>query len=76
MSTIAQEQPAGDVFAELRPPLSEQDAILEADRCLECGGPYAPAPCQVACPADVDVPGFIAAIAESDPATAASIIFA
>ena len=40
--------------------------MLEADRCLECGGPYAEAPCVVACPAGVDVPAFIAAIARGD----------
>jgi dihydropyrimidine dehydrogenase (NAD+) subunit PreT len=64
------------VFEELRPPLSREDALLEADRCLECGGPYAPAPCLVACPAGVDVPAFIAALAEDDTATAARTIFA
>ena len=36
--------PALDPFAELRPPLSAGEAVVEADRCLECGGPYAPAP--------------------------------
>jgi dihydropyrimidine dehydrogenase (NAD+) subunit PreT len=75
MSTIAQKPPLEEVFSELRPPLDEQEALLEADRCLSCGGPYEPAPCQVACPAEVDVPGFIAAIADGDPARAASIIF-
>jgi dihydropyrimidine dehydrogenase (NAD+) subunit PreT len=64
------------VFEELRPPLSRDAALLEADRCLECGGPYAPAPCMVACPAGVDVAGFIGAIAADDPATAAETIFA
>ena len=54
------------VFDELRPPLADGEAVVEADRCLECGG-RAPAPCVVACPADVDVPAFVAAIAEGDP---------
>lgn len=61
---------------ELRPPLDREAALLEADRCLECGGPYAAAPCTVACPADVDVAGFVAAIADDDPAAAAETIFA
>ena len=65
-----------DLFRELRPPLSADAAAVEADRCLECGGPYAPAPCMVACPADVDVPRFVAAVAAGDPATAARTIFA
>jgi glutamate synthase (NADPH/NADH) small chain len=63
-------------FEELRPPLSADDALLEADRCLECGGPHAPAPCAAACPADVDVPRFVAQIADGDPASAARTIFA
>ena len=49
-------------FAELRPPLGEAEALRESDRCLECGGPHAPAPCAVACPAGIDVPRFVAQI--------------
>jgi glutamate synthase (NADPH/NADH) small chain len=63
-------------FEELRPPLTADVALLEADRCLECGGPHAPAPCAVACPADVDVPRFVAQIADGDPEAAARTIFA
>ncbi|NIY10342.1 MAG: hypothetical protein GWN02_19590 [Gemmatimonadetes bacterium] len=37
----------------------------ETERCLECGGPHAAA-CVVSCPAEIDVPGFIAAIARDD----------
>ena len=51
MSTLA------EAFPELRPPVTRAEAVLEADRCLECGGPYAEAPCTTACPADVDVSG-------------------
>jgi glutamate synthase (NADPH/NADH) small chain len=65
-----------ELSRELRPPLTGDAAIAEADRCLECGGPHAPAPCVVDCPANVDVPGFVAAIAGGDPATAARTIFA
>ncbi len=65
-----------DVYAELLPPLTEAEAVLEADACLECGGPYAPAPCAEACPAGVDVPGFVGAIARGDPEGAAELIFA
>ena len=61
---------------ELRPPLEREAALLEADRCLECGGPYATAPCTVACPAGVDVAGFVGAIAEDDVPAAADTIFA
>ena len=61
---------------ELRPPISRSDAVIEADRCLGCGGPYALAPCTEACPADVDVQAFVSAIAEDDPSRAAATIFA
>lgn len=64
-------------FSELRPPYHDLGAAAaEAERCLDCGGVYAPAPCVVACPASVDVPGFIRAIAEGDPGRASEIVFA
>jgi glutamate synthase (NADPH/NADH) small chain len=65
-----------ELARELRPPLTAGAAVIEADRCLECGGGAAPAPCVVGCPADVDVPGFVAAIAAGDTAAAATTIFA
>src|SRR4051812_11055860 len=57
---------AHDVFAELVPPLADEEALLAAERCLECGGSHAAAPCVVACPADVDVPTFVGLIARGD----------
>lgn len=66
---------SGRLFLELHPPLSAREAVLEADRCLECGGEAA-APCATACPAGIDVPAFIAAIAGDAPAAAAQTIFA
>lgn len=63
-------------FAELKPPLGRAAALAEADRCVECGGFHAEAPCVVACPAGVDVPAFVAAIARDEPEEAARIIFA
>jgi glutamate synthase (NADPH/NADH) small chain len=74
MATVAEH--SAQLFEELVPPLLPHDAMAEADRCLECGGPYAPAPCVVACPADVDVPGFVGAIARGEPGAAAATIFA
>jgi dihydropyrimidine dehydrogenase (NAD+) subunit PreT len=70
MATV--EQP---IFRELRPPLAAEEAVLEAERCLECGGLYAEAPCVTACPAGVDVPGFVSAIARGDVDEAAATIF-
>ncbi len=65
-----------DLFEELVPPLEDDEALLEADACLECGARHAPAPCAVACPAGIDVPGFIGAIARHDVDGAARLIFA
>jgi len=64
----------GELFTELHPPLSEGEAVAEADRCLGCGGP-AGAPCVSGCPAGVDVPAFITRIADGDALGAARIIF-
>ncbi len=61
---------------ELRPPLSYDEALLEADRCLACGGLYAEAPCTAACPARVDVSSFVEAIADGNVLAAAETIFA
>jgi len=65
-----------DVFPELLGPLGEAEALVEADLCLECGGTHAPAPCATACPAEIDVPGFIGAIAQGDFDSAGRLIFA
>lgn len=62
--------------AELKPPLTAEEAMAESYRCLLCGGPYAQAPCVVACPSEVDIPGFIAAIGEGDARRAGEIVFA
>jgi dihydropyrimidine dehydrogenase (NAD+) subunit PreT len=66
----------GAQFTELKPPLDRAGALVEADRCLECGSFHAEAPCVAACPAGVDVPRFIAEIARDDPDEAARVIFA
>lgn len=63
------------IYQEIHPPLDDASAFLEADRCLECGGPYAVAPCMEACPARVPVPQFIRAIHEGQPEEAARLIF-
>lgn len=64
------------IFAEIHPPLTDREALVESTRCLECGGPYAAAPCTVACPTHIDIPGFIRAIREGEPLEAARTIFA
>src|SRR5271163_899509 len=42
-------------FAELLPPFTSQQAVIEANRCLYCFD----APCTNACPTHIDVPRFI-----------------
>ncbi len=42
-------------FADMHPPLTPSEAVIDADRCYFC---YA-APCTVACPTGIDIPGFI-----------------
>ncbi|MDX1672952.1 MAG: NAD(P)-dependent oxidoreductase [Balneolaceae bacterium] len=64
------------LFDDLKPPLTETGAVVEASRCLECGGPYAPAPCTVGCPVGIDIPGFVSAIYRGEMMNAADIIFA
>lgn len=42
-------------FADLHPPLSRSEALIEADRCYFCYD----APCTTACPTGIDIPRFI-----------------
>ncbi len=42
-------------FGDLHPPLSRSEALIEADRCYFCYD----APCTIACPTGIDIPGFI-----------------
>ena len=42
-------------FADMHPPLSRSEALIEADRCYFCYD----APCVTACPTGIDIPGFI-----------------
>ncbi len=67
---------ATGVVEEIRPPLDDYLARAEAERCLLCGVPESPAPCVIACPADVDIPEFVGAIARDDMASAATTVFA
>ena len=42
-------------FADMHPPLTPSEAIIDADRCYFCYD----APCTAACPTGIDIPGFI-----------------
>ncbi len=50
------------LFSDIHPSLSNQAAIVEANRCLNCFD----APCTAACPTHIDVPGFIGKIARDN----------
>ncbi len=58
-------------FADLHPPLSAREALVESDRCFFC---YE-APCQTACPTSIDIPLFIREIAAGHEKSAAVTIF-
>lgn len=58
-------------FAEINPPLSQAEAVFEANRCLYCYD----APCTHACPTHIDVPSFIKKIASGNLTGSARVIF-
>jgi dihydropyrimidine dehydrogenase (NAD+) subunit PreT len=55
-----------DNFADIRPPLDREGALVEANRCYFCYD----APCIEACPTAIDIPGFIKRIASDNVAGA------
>jgi glutamate synthase (NADPH/NADH) small chain len=58
-------------FDEVNLGLRERIAILEAQRCLECKDRR----CVTGCPVQIDIPGFVAALAAGDLPAAARILF-
>lgn len=54
-------------FQEVPYGLTEEQALIEASRCLECKN----MPCVAGCPVEVDIPGFIDLILQKDYAAAA-----
>ena len=57
-------------FADLHPPLSRPEALIEADRCYFCYD----APCTTACPTGIDIPAFIQKIRSENLRGAAKTI--
>ena len=57
-------------FADIKPPLSLDAALTEANRCLYCYD----APCITACPSDIDIPTFIKKIASENFKGSARVI--
>jgi len=58
-------------FADLHPPMTAHEALVEADRCLFCFD----APCMTACPTSIDIPLFIREISTGNADGAAKTIF-
>lgn len=56
---------------EIRPPLTQDEALAESNRCLFCHD----APCTRVCPTHIDVPLFIGQIATGNPGGAARTIW-
>jgi glutamate synthase (NADPH/NADH) small chain len=57
-------------MADIKPPYTSQEAIIEANRCLFCFD----APCIQACPTGIDIPSFIKKIVNGNVAAAARTI--
>jgi dihydropyrimidine dehydrogenase (NAD+) subunit PreT len=57
-------------FSEYLPPLSDREAVIEANRCLFCYD----APCTHACPTHIDIPSFIKKIASKNTRGSARVI--
>src|ERR1700693_3869010 len=57
-------------FSDITPPMNGRQAAIEAARCLYCFD----APCTTACPARIDVPGFIKHIMTGNVRGAARVI--
>ncbi|MBA4006460.1 MAG: dihydropyrimidine dehydrogenase, partial [Delftia sp.] len=49
-------------FSDAHPALNRSQALIEAERCYYCYD----APCTTACPTSIDVPAFIARIAQDN----------
>jgi dihydropyrimidine dehydrogenase (NAD+) subunit PreT len=61
----------GPPLAELLPPLSDHEALVEANRCVFCYD----APCTHACPTHIDIPRFIKKLATGNNLGSARTIF-
>ncbi len=58
-------------FANIKPRMTDNEAVIEASRCLFCHD----APCTIACPSSIDIPMFIRQISSRNIKGAAKTIF-
>ena len=58
-------------FSDYKPLYAEAEALIEANRCLNCYD----APCISACPTGIDIPAFIKKIATGNIIGSAKVIF-
>ncbi|MHB9156286.1 MAG: NADPH-dependent glutamate synthase, partial [Endomicrobiales bacterium] len=49
---------------------SREEAVTEAQRCIQCKKPL----CREGCPVEIDIPAFVAALAKNEPAEAARVL--
>jgi glutamate synthase (NADPH/NADH) small chain len=63
-----------EVLSEYYPPMTEHEALVEANRCLYCYDARYGAPCTWACPTRIDIAKFIKEIATGNVAGAAHTI--
>lgn len=61
----------GNPFAPIKPMMHDNEAVIEASRCLFCHD----APCIIACPTSIDIPMFIRQIMSHNATGAAETIF-
>jgi len=71
VQTSAPDRDFKKAFAEALPPLTAQEAMVEANRCLFCFD----APCTHACPTHIDIPRFIKKISTENLLGSARTIF-
>lgn len=65
------EEQYAENFSDIHKPLSQHEALVEADRCYFCYD----APCMTACPTSIDIPLFIRQISTGNPNGSAKTIF-
>jgi len=69
--SISGQDALNELFNDIKPALTERQALLESARCLYCYD----APCIKACPSDINIPSFITQIHAHNNEGAAKVIY-